>query len=391
MQPRRAVHLSADVLKAFALGKLDDRLAEAVRNHLDRCGDCRQEVTVLSASVAPAAVLSGQPTTLDNLPPELAEHPDYEVLHELGRGGMGIVYLSRHRLSGRMEVLKVMNKALLGQADSKERFLREIQSAARLDHKNVVKMYTALELGELMVLVMEYVPGEDLAQVIQERGPLPVLNACYYVQQAAAGLQHAFEKGMIHRDIKPQNLILAREGKKHVVKILDFGLAKATREGSVDAGLTGTGVMVGTPGYVSPEQILDAATADIRADIYSLGCTLYYLLAGAPPFSGRSLFEILQAHHKGEARPLNLVRPEVPKALALVVWKMMAKKAAQRYQTPMEVVRALEPFVKGKLKPLPLEADAPTAGRPDVEKSAKREKTVAAARDAPLGMAGREV
>ena len=154
---------------------------------------------------------------------------------------MGVVYLAKHRLSGRVEVLKVMNKALIGQADSRERFLREIQSAARLDHKNVVKMYTALECGELMVLVMEYVPGEDLPQVVKASGPLPVSNACYYIQQAATGLQHAFEKGMIHRDIKPQNLILAREGKKHIVKVLDFGLAKATRGDDLDTALTNRG------------------------------------------------------------------------------------------------------------------------------------------------------
>src|SRR5205085_12473387 len=144
--------------------------------------------------------------------------------------------------------------------------------------------YSALQAGELLVLAMEYVQGEDLAHFVRAHGRLPVANACYYVQQVALGLQHAFEKGMVHRDIKPQNLILAREGKKHVVKILDFGLAKASREGEeADRGLTGTGWMMGTPDYIAPEQALDAARADIRADIYSLGCTLYYLLSGNPP------------------------------------------------------------------------------------------------------------
>ena len=134
---------------------------------------------------------------------------------------------------------------------------------------------------------------------------------------------------MVHRDIKPQNLILAREGKKHIVKVLDFGLAKATREKADDTGLTGEGQMLGTPDYIAPEQTLDAAKADIRADIYSLGCTLYFLLTGAPPFRGKSLGAVILAHQSTEAKPLNLVRPEVPEELAAVVRKMMAKVAGQ--------------------------------------------------------------
>jgi hypothetical protein len=168
----------------------------------------------------------------------------------------------------------------------------------------------------------------------------------------AQGLQHACDRGMVHRDVKPQNLILARQGKKHTVKILDFGLAKATREGGQgDRGLTGTGAMLGTPDYIAPEQTLDAAAADIRADIYSLGCTLYSLLSGAPPFQGKSMFEILQAHLSKEAAPLDRVRADVPAELAAVVAKMMAKDPARRYQKPAEVVQALAPFVQGGAKP----------------------------------------
>jgi hypothetical protein len=178
-------------------------------------------------------------------------------------------------------------------------------------------------------------------------GPLPVLNACYYIQQVLLGLQHAHERGMVHRDIKPQNLILAQGDKKHVVKILDFGLAKARSERGAQNELTGTGQMLGTPDYIAPEQSLDAASADIRADIYSLGCTLYYLLAGHAPFKGRSLFEILQAHQSQIARPLHEERPEVPAALSAVVAKMLAKDPEARYQTPLEVARAILPFLKG--------------------------------------------
>src|SRR5262249_29209297 len=153
-------------------------------------------------------------------------------------------------------------------------------------------------------------------------------------------------KKMVHRDIKPQNLILAREGKRHIVKVLDFGLAKVTRAENEDTGVTRYGTMMGTPEYVAPEQTLDAANADIRADIYSLGCTLYYLLTGGPPFRERSTYEVLQAHQTKEARALNLVRPEVPEELAAVVRRMMAKDPAERYQTPVEVAQALAVFVK---------------------------------------------
>jgi WD40 repeat protein/serine/threonine protein kinase len=377
METRPVIHPSSDALRAFALGKLDDGTASVLMAHLDGCPDCCKTIAALSGDdflarmrqahghsatpapakslpeTVPAAKPLASPTQVPNLPPELANNPQYEILRELGRGGMGVVYLARHRLSGRLEVLKVMNKDLLARPGSRERFLREIQSAARLDHTNVVKMYTALEMGELMVLVMEYVEGESLADYVKKQGPLPVAYSYYYVQQAALGLQHAFEKKMVHRDIKPHNLMLAREGKKHTVKVLDFGLAKATREKKEDTGLTGEGAMLGTPDYVAPEQTLDAAKADIRADIYSLGCTLYYLLTGAPPFKGRSLFEILQAHHSVDARPLNLIRPEVPEELAAVVRRMMAKDPAKRYQTPAEVVQALSLFGKSGAKGTP--------------------------------------
>jgi formylglycine-generating enzyme required for sulfatase activity/serine/threonine protein kinase len=281
--------------------------------------------------------------------------PGYEVLGELGRGGMGVVYLAKNKLMNRLEVLKVMNKEMLDRAGGKERFLREIQSAARLSHPNVVTAYSALELGDLLVFAMEYIDGEDLARFVSVRGPLPVANACYYTQQAALGLQHAFEKKLVHRDIKPQNLILSREGKKHLVKVLDFGLAKVLREKGEDAGLTGTGQVLGTPDYIAPEQIQDAARADIRADIYSLGCTLYHLLAGTPPFKCKSLYEKFQAHHSLEAKPLNQERPEVPEELAAVVRKMMAKDPARRYQTPIEVAQALAPFIKQEMKGTPVE------------------------------------
>jgi serine/threonine protein kinase len=301
-----------------------------------------------------------QPTPA--VPPELRDHPQYEIVGELGRGGMGVVYLGRNRLMNRPEVLKVVNPQLLHEPGAAERFLREIQSAARLNHPNIVTAYTALQVGGLLVLAMEYVEGEDLARVVRARGPLPLTNACAYACQAAQGLQHAHERGMVHRDVKPQNLILARHGKKHLVKVLDFGLAKATREeGGTARGLTGSGMMLGTPEYMAPEQFSDAAKADVRADIYSLGCTLYFLLAGRPPFQSHDLYALLVAHHSQEAVPLDRARADVPAELAAVVARMMAKDPARRYQQPAEVAQALGPFYKAGVKPLALGQAPPEA------------------------------
>ena len=281
-----------------------------------------------------------------HVPAELGHHADYELLKELGQGGIGTVYLARNRMMERFEVLKVVNPALLERTGALERFQQEIRAAARLNHANIVAAYRVLHVGGLLVFAMEHIDGQDLARLVERRGPLPVANAAYYAHEAALGLEHALQKGMVHRDIKPGNLMLAIEGKTHLVKILDFGLAKATSEKEIAAGLTKSGQMLGTPEYVAPEQILDAQTADIRADIYSLGCTLYFLLSGAPPFADTNLYKILHAHQTRQARRLEEVRAEVPAELATVVAKMMAKDPAARYQTPAEVAKALVPFFK---------------------------------------------
>jgi serine/threonine protein kinase/formylglycine-generating enzyme required for sulfatase activity len=403
MERQALLHPADETLVSYGLGKLGDTLAESVNKHLEQCDPCRRRVAELSsdsfvgrlrdaqprlgdAPTRPKTIVEPEPprqspaagkppatatppVSSGKLPPELVNHPQYEVLRELGRGGMGVVYLARNKLMDRPEVLKVLNKEMLAKQGTADRFLREIQSAGKLHHPNVVAAYTALQMGDLLVFAMEYVEGDDLAKLVRARGPLPVVNACYFAYQAAQGLQHAHECGMIHRDIKPGNLILFRQGKKAVVKILDFGLAKVTSERGLDRTLTQEGQMLGTPDYIAPEQTLDAQKADIRADIYSLGCTLYHLLTGSPPFSGSSLYAVLQAHHSTEARMVNLVRPEVPVELAAVVAKMMAKDPNRRYQTPAEVVQALKPFLKpgGLTSPQPelsrvmSQADRPVA------------------------------
>jgi serine/threonine protein kinase len=293
------------------------------------------------------------PSAGEPIPPALLASPEYEVIREISRGGMGVVYLARNRRMDRLEGLKVVNQSLLAKAGALERFEREMRSAARLSHPNIVIAYSSPPLEGLLAFAMEYVDGTDLYHLVKSAGPLPVSNACYYIYQVAQGLQHAHDRNMVHRDIKPNNLMLTRDGKKQIIKILDFGLAKATSENPIDGGLTREGQMLGTPHYVAPEQSLNASKADIRADIYSLGCTLYYLLTGHPPFKDKeSLFEILTAHHAATAPLVNVVRPDVPADLAAVVAKMMAKDAAQRYQQPSEVAQALAPYFKAGVKPI---------------------------------------
>ena len=236
-----------------------------------------------------------------------------------------------------------------------DRFLREIRAVAKLRHPNIVDAYSAFRFGKKLVFAMEYVEGLDLAQTVKAKGPLSVAHACCFVHQAALGLQHAHEEGMVHRDIKPSNLMLRREARA-IIKLLDFGLSKASSEQTaIDLGDRGP--------HLKPEAYdadrgwcnhrhsrlrcsgadRDAAKADIRADIYSLGCTLYYLLSGRAPFATTHC-HVLHAHRSIEAVPLNVVRPNVSSELASLVAKMMAKKPDQRLQTPAEVARALVPF-----------------------------------------------
>ncbi len=385
MNARTVLHPTEHTLSSFALGKLDDASSGAVQEHLEQCPDCRKRVAEMSAdsflervrdaqarpdspvplisSTAGLSILTGgsassAPPPTSSLPPGLADHPDYKILRELGQGGMGVVYLAENKLMGRKEVLKVVSGHLMNRRGVLDRFLGEIRHAAQLHHPNVVTAYSVLRLGESLVLAMEYVEGLDLAKIVKARGPLPVANASNYAHQAALGLQHAHEHGMVHRDIKPSNLMLCRQGNRAVVKVLDFGLAKVSREVPAEGTLTYEGQMLGTPDFIAPEQSIDARKADIRADIYSLGCTLYYLLTSGPPFHETSLYDILQAHHSRDALPLNLARPEVPVELAALVAKMMAKEPHRRFQTPGEVSKALTPFFK---------AGANAASRPSPE------------------------
>jgi WD40 repeat protein/tRNA A-37 threonylcarbamoyl transferase component Bud32 len=265
----------------------------------------------------------------------------YVLLERLGEGGMGQVFKARNWKLGKIVALKIIRKERLANADAVRRFHREIRVAGQLSHPNIVLAYDADEVGGTHVFAMEYVEGQDLARLVKDKGPLPVALACDCARQAARGLQHAFEKGMVHRDIKPHNLLLTPQG---IVKILDMGLARLTPVGDDSEStttVTQEGAVMGTPDYMAPEQAEESHGVDIRADLYSLGCTLYHLLAGRPPFVGGTLLQKLRKHQSDRPVPLEQLRPEVPPAVAAVASRLMAKRPEDRYQTPAEAAAAL--------------------------------------------------
>jgi serine/threonine protein kinase/tetratricopeptide (TPR) repeat protein len=280
--------------------------------------------------------------------------PGYEILERLGQGGMGQVFKARQLPLARVVALKVIRPDRRASLEAVRRFQREIKAGGRLSHPNIVAFYDADVASGVHFLTMEYVEGTDLARLVQRGGPLALAQACDCVRQAAVGLHHAHERGLVHRDVKPHNLLLARDG--GVVKILDLGLARLEQAGSTaqpSSDLTQTGAVMGTPAFMAPEQALDSRRADVRADLYSLGCTFYYLLTGRTPFEQVSLAEVLLKHQLAEPEAVEEVRRGVPPSLAGVVRRMMAKLPDLRYQTAAEVAAALEPFCRRGGETLP--------------------------------------
>jgi serine/threonine protein kinase len=288
----------------------------------------------------------------------------YQIVEQLGSGGMGHVFKALHPAMQRTVALKVIAPELTQNAQARARFRREVRSAARLHHPNVVIAYDAAEAEGLWFLVMEYVPGTDAARLCKRHGRPPVALACEVVRQAALGLQHAHELGMVHRDIKPANLMVAwGRGRERepppdgwpnppLVKILDFGLARLAAGpeaggSNAPSAVTRQGAVIGTPEYMAPEQARDSRLADIRSDIYSLGCTLYALLAGQPPFVRPTAFETIALHMNQPPDPISQYCPVVPARLEQVVMRALAKEPADRYATPLELANALEPWAKG--------------------------------------------
>jgi serine/threonine-protein kinase len=320
----------------------------------------------------------------------------YRILDQIGRGGMGRVFKAQHLTMQRVVALKVLAPNIVGTDRAHELFLREVRAAAQLVHPNVVTAFDANEVDGRFYLVLEYVDGPNLDQLVRKQGPLSVGLACDYIRQAANGLQCAHLLGMVHRDIKPANILVQRKGPGDdvpgLVKVSDFGLARLSAPGGATNASYGGGTILtrdntvmGTPDYLSPEQARCLHKTDIRSDVYSLGCTFYYLLTGRVPFPGGNSLEKLIRHGTEAPTPAASFRQDVPAAVLAVLDRMMAKDPRQRYQTPGEVADALTPFaVSGPIPwapppsaPLPVTDGHPTppegADRSDGEMEALAE------------------
>jgi serine/threonine protein kinase len=273
--------------------------------------------------------------------------PGYKILGVLGRGGMATVYKARHLGSKRIVAVKVIDRSLAGCGEVVARFRQEQALGARLRHPNLTAVYRAGRAAGCPYLVMEFVEGADLDGLVGQYGPLPIAEACEVICQAALGLQHLHEGGFVHRDVKPSNLMLTPGGK---VKVLDLGVARDLREPAGGERLTAHGQCLGTLDYMAPEQCTDPHRVDHRADIYGLGCTLYELLTGQPPFAQpgcESAFHKMKAHVEAPVPSIHESRPDVPERLANALGRMLAKDREGRFASLADVIRAVRPFAAG--------------------------------------------
>ncbi len=269
----------------------------------------------------------------------------YEVLSHIATGGMGAVYKARDSESGQEVALKVLSPEMAARAGMLERFRREAKHALKLRHKNIVTLHDFGEVQNIHFLVMEFIDGIDLFEYSSRKGPLDPAEALHIIRQSCRALDHAFQQGVIHRDIKPSNFLVARQGDRLLVKLTDFGLA---REASNDEfRVTRAGTTIGTLDYMSPEQARDSGLADVRSDLYSLGCTWYHLLAGHAPFPKGGLGERLHRIMHEEPPDVRKSNPHVSTAMASVVHRLLAKDPSKRYQTPADLMRDLDALKRG--------------------------------------------
>jgi serine/threonine protein kinase len=302
---------------------------------------------VLPPSI-PAPLAGGTPPPSPGaVAPELGQLGEYQLLEKLGQGGMGTVYKALHTKLGRTVALKVLSKDRVWDERAIVRFEREMKAVGAVDHPHIVRAMDAREIGETRILVMEFVDGLDLAEIVKRCYPLAIADACELVRQAALALEGVHAYGLVHRDVKPSNLMLTRQGQ---VKLLDLGLARFEMDPAGGDEVTGAGQAIGTVEYMAPEQLSDSTSVDIRADLYSLGCTLFKFLAGQTPFGGpeyKGPLERLMAHVQKPVPSVWQYRGDVPPALVHVVERMLAKDPNQRFQTPVEVAQALTPLAEG--------------------------------------------
>lgn len=320
---------------------------------------------------------------------------DYKLLNRIGKGRMAGVYQALDK-QGQLVALKVLPPSRVLNPQSLARFHREAKLALRLNHPNVVRTFHFAGTQELVYIVMEYLEGETLQDMLQRRGKLTPGESARLVHQALLGLQHLHEKHLVHRDLKPSNLMLVSGHNRRTsdtairstVKILDIGLGKDLLDDTGDdvnlgVQLTGENVLLGTPDYLAPEQARNARGVDIRADLYSLGCVFYHALAGQPPFSETNVFQLVLRHATEKPRPVRELAPSVPAGLQGVLDKMLAKDPAQRFESPARAAEALRPFL-----PAPESADLAGKGNEAPTAAAKRRRPAAPRPDSDFELAG---
>ena len=366
---------SREVLSDLALGKLPMDAIETLGQHVESCPACQgvletfdgledSVIADIKGQTGPlppdpqlreqirqaeqiSHIVWGEPSQNAREEPPPARLGQYEVQEKIGQGGMGTVYRAMHTRLKRPVAIKVLPAGRLRDPQAVARFQREMEAVGQLDHPNLVRAHDAGEAEGQHFLVMEFLDGINLAQLVRQSGPLTVVDACETVRQAALGLQYAHEHGLVHRDVKPSNLMLTTDRQ---IKVLDLGLAKLAEDAAVAGDMTSAGQVLGTGDYIAPEQGENPRQADARADIYSLGCTLYYLLTGQAPFSGPQYATFMQkimAHAKEPVPPIQTLRSDIPEGVVAILERMLAKAPEGRFQTAAELVDVLTAYAAG--------------------------------------------
>lgn len=370
---------SAETLSEFVSSGLTDEEFDAVEEHVSSCPKCGEWLVTLDDEPLPVSVESAPKAEsqsdfeasddsnessdstevcADAVPGQAG---DYDVLEAVGRGGMGSIYRGRHRELNRIVALKFLPAERFSNPQARERFDREMKAAGHCDHPNIVRTYDARKLDTCHFIAMEYVDGRDAASLVVEHQRMKVADACAVAAEVAVALEYIHERQLVHRDVKPSNIMISSRGE---VKLLDLGLTRFNVEEHVPPEIADAGpvaeIMVsgnptldssilGTIGYMSPEQWDSPPDIDIRADIYSLGCTLYQMLTGCPPFYGaeyQTAWRICRAHHEIPVRPTTNLRDDVPATVEAILQKALAKSADDRFATPLEMANALAPFTE---------------------------------------------
>lgn len=269
----------------------------------------------------------------------------YKILDRLGKGGMSSVFLAEHLQMQRRVAIKVLTGRLAAQPEYLERFRQEARAAARVDHPNIVRAYDVGQEANVHYLVIEYIVGADLQQIVAEKGRLDCREAAEYIRQAAAGLAHVHKSGLVHRDIKPANLLVDKNG---TLKIVDLGLARLPEETHQSLSAEEEAPIVGTVDYLAPEQSINSDEVTASADLYSLGCTLYFLLTGQPPFPAGTLVERVRKHRSQEPEDIFRLRPDAAAELVAICERMMSKRPQDRFQQVEELVEILGAWLDGR-------------------------------------------